>query len=126
MMKLKRKTTLVTLSVLLAVGAARAESTGWISGRDLWNVTGKYDQRGMMPVAVECKDSTREGLDLAAGLVKVEWAPNPKGIAWHWQGSTNLKYDVTEMKKRGYRLVAKDSFVRKKSGLPVYCLIFHK
>ena len=118
--------TAVALFVLLATGAAKAESTGWITGRKLWQVTRDYDRRGMIPVAVECKDSGGRNFDLSAGLVKVEFAPNTKNLAWYWMGSTNFKHDVADMKAQGYHLAAKDSFVRKQSGLPVYCLIFHK
>lgn len=117
---------LASLMLLVTSGAAQAESTGWITGRQLWAVTGDYDRRGMLPVAVECKDSGKKSFDLAAGLVKMEFVPNKEKLAWWWVGSTNFKFDVAEMKAKGYHLAAKSSFTRKQSGTPVYCLIFHK
>ena len=111
---------------MLIASPALAETTGWISGGEWRAKSRELDKSGFMPTKFECRDSERPGLDLAAGEVRVGYTKNPKNIAWYWWGTSNMTETNAEMKSKGYHLVSVGSFVRKKSGLKLYCALYYK
>src|SRR6476469_5657245 len=125
-MMLKKWLILPLVAALLVPHAAAAKETGWITGREFWKKSRKIDAMGWMPTRVQCRDSGAPQLDLASAFVNVEYEPNSEGVSWQWMGSTNLHDDVSPMEAQGYKLVSQDTFVRAKTGLRIYCLIFHK
>ncbi len=103
-----------------------AEDTGWITGKEWWIKSDELDKKHMLLTRLECKDSGSPGLTLKSGLVRVHYERNTKNKRWWWYGTSNPKSAMKEMEKKGFHLVSKDSFVRKNSGLRLYCLLFHK
>lgn len=126
LMLFKRLLMLPFTAALLMSNVASAKETGWITGREFWKKSQKIDAMGWMPTKVHCRDSGAPQLDLASAFVNVEYEPNTERVSWSWMGSTNLHDDVPPMEAQGYKLVSKDTFVRAKTGLRIYCLIFHK
>lgn len=120
------KSMLLSLLLLAAPVTAFAEDTGWMMGSDWPEKSRELNRRGMLLTKIECKDSTREGLGMDSAQVRVFYEPNTKGMRWWWVGDTNLKHTRLEYEERGYHLVSNESFVRSKTGVRIYCLLFHK
>ena len=112
--------------LMVGSGPAFAESTGWFNGKDLGKVFFQFYRKNMRPERVECHDSGSRGFDASAGVAKVEFVPNKPRRAWYGVGTTNFTLTDKRYRRAGYRLVSSDSFVRHKSGLKVYCLIYQK
>lgn len=118
----------ILFGFLLLIGSvsAHADDTGWINGSDWWAKSGELNRRRMLLTKIECKDSNLRGLGLEAAMVRVFYEPNVKGLRWWWVGATNLTATRKEYEGKGYHLVSSESYVRAKTGLRVYCLLFHK
>jgi hypothetical protein len=112
--------------LLVAPVSAYAEDTGWIKGSDWWFKSGELNRRHMLLTKIECKDSNLRGLGLDAAMVRVFYEPNVKGLRWWWVGATNLTVTKKEFEEKGYHLVSNESYVRAKTGVRIYCLLFHK
>jgi hypothetical protein len=122
----KTGTLATAIAVVLAVPAARAEETGWLTGYKALMAFRKLERQGLMPVKVQCRDSNKRGLDLWETEYNVTVTARPPGLRYYWAvgdafGPTRLKAE-----KQGYRQVSLSQYKRQKSGLTIRCAIWHK
>ena len=103
-----------------------AADTGWVSGAEFLKISRKLAKQDMLITRLECKDSGKLGLSWKAGLARAFYEPNTKNIRWAWKADTNVVAYKKKKKRDGYKLVSDDSFVRKNSGLKIYCPLYHK
>ncbi len=121
----------VQFFVVLAAGflvgqAALAETSEWMKGRDSFGYARKLQSSGMIVTRMECKDSGRTELDVNSAMVRFTYGPNTKMVKWLIDGWVNLGENERYWKGRGYKLASHTVFVRHKTGLRLYCTIFHK
>lgn len=117
---------LSTLILLVSVGSALAEQTGWISGAAWARKSDELSEKGLLPTKFECRDTLKPGLDMAAGEVRVTYTRNVNDIGWYWYATSNITTANEELKAKGYHPVSIGTFFRKKSGLKLYCALYYK
>jgi hypothetical protein len=121
---------LVFLPVLMLAcflgNAAAAETTEWMSGNDAFRRADKLRSFGMIVTRMDCKDSGQRTLDVGSALVRMHYTQNSKMLDWRIDGWNHLGENKDYWAERGYRLASHTVFVRKTSGLRLYCTVYNK
>ncbi|CDN91759.1 MULTISPECIES: hypothetical protein [Rhizobium/Agrobacterium group] len=115
----------LTLGCLLG-NAAVAETTEWMSGKDAFPRANKLHSLGMIVTRMDCKDSGQRTLDVGSALVRMHYTRNTNDLSWRIDGWNHLEENKAYWAERGFRLASYTLFVRKVSGLRLYCTVFHK
>lgn len=117
---------LALVAGLCASHAAFAGTSDWMIGSDVHSYTLKIAAEGMIVTRMECKDSGKLDLDINSAYVRLTYAPNTKRTGWRLDGWVNLQENQEFWKSMGYKLVSHTVFERKRTGLRLYCMIYHK
>ncbi|TQN60332.1 hypothetical protein FLX27_18615 [Agrobacterium tumefaciens] len=115
----------LTLGCILGNSAA-AETTDWMSGKDAFARADKLRSFGMIVTRMDCKDSGQRTLDVGSALVRMHYTRNTQMLDWEIDGWNHLGENKNYWAERGYRLASHTLFVRKTSGLRLYCTVFYK
>ncbi len=111
---------------LFLAPAAFAETSDWMKGYDSFRFGDKLAKEGVLITRIECKDSGKVSLDYDSALVRLTYEKNPKKIGWLFTGWPNLPEVQRDYERKGYKLVQHTMFRREKTGLRLYCVLFHK
>lgn len=118
---------IVSCALVFGAPSAFAEDTGWLNGSVIYSKSQELARQHVLVTKIECKDSGKAGLDLAAGIGRLTYETHPtKRADWYWIGTTEYRTTVADLESQGYKLVSKGGFVRKKTGVQVYCLLFQR
>ncbi|XHE13420.1 hypothetical protein PCC82_01395 [Agrobacterium deltaense] len=115
----------LTLGCILGNGAA-AETTEWMSGKEAFPRADKLRSFGMIVTRMDCKDSGQRTLDVGSALVRMHYTRNTEMRDWVIDGWNHLQENKNYWAERGYKLASHTLFVRKTSGLRLYCTVFYK
>ncbi|MDH6294076.1 hypothetical protein [Agrobacterium fabrum] len=110
----------------LLSNAAAAETTEWMSGKDAFPRADKLRTFGMIVTRMDCKDSGQRSLDVDSALVRMHYTRNTKMLDWRIDGWNHLQENKDYWAERGYTLASHTVFVRKTSGLRLYCTVYNK
>lgn len=110
----------------MSADAAWAETSDWMSGKEAFRYADKLGAAGMIVNSMDCRDSGQRGLDVGSALVRLHYTQNTKLLDWTIDGWNHLEQNKKYWADRGYKLVSHTVFVRKTSGLKLYCTVYHK
>jgi hypothetical protein len=103
-----------------------ADTSDWMTGRDAFRRAEKLRAAGMIVTRMDCKDSGQPQLDVDSALVRLHYTQNSKVLDWNIDGWNHLEMNKKYWAGRGFRLASYTAFARQKSGLKLYCTVYHK
>jgi hypothetical protein len=131
----KLLTTLIGFAILIspiiqvnAIAAAKTGTTGWVTGYEAIRLGKSRDRYGIVPTKIQCKNGKNNRGDFRKNLlVKVDYRfqDKKKPIYWAAAWHTAMKQFEIKYKRKGFKMVSRDSYVRG-SGLRVHCALWHK
>ena len=108
---------------------AVAEEGQWLKARDAQRIAKEREERGEIPMAIECRHDPAEDAALVKPQVRVRWAANPERTLWRFKiTARSVANDLLRAASRqqGYQLVSRDTFSTGATGQDWMCEIWHK
>lgn len=108
--------------------SAAAETTGWISDKNIKAYMDKLGKQGRYPTKMKC---TGDGGKTDSSIMHIKMKvthkkQTKKGVSWTWGIQTNTYKAERELKAQGYVLASKSSVHSPNGGFVVKCVVFHK
>ena len=116
----------------LASNAALAQGVpdeGWLKARDVQRLAQEEEDRGRLPVAIECRHDPTEDPDLVKPQVRMRWAPNPERVRWRFKVAGRSRANDllrAAYRQQGFDLVSRDTFQTGATDQMWMCEIWHK
>ena len=119
------------LASLLFLGAtpAVADDGVWLKARDAQRIAKAREERGDIPVAIECRHDPVEDAALVKPQVRLRWQRNAARTPWRLKITARSRAnDVLRAAYRfqGFTLVARDTFSTGALDQEWMCEVWHK
>jgi hypothetical protein len=121
-----KKMLLAALLLSLATTSLNAETSDWVSGYEAVKTWKKLKRQGHTPMAIECRDTGRKGLNIGDLEYRITTEKLDKKVHWMWAVGSDFGKFQHKAEKNGYTRVSYSAFRRVKSGLLVRCGVWHK
>lgn len=119
---------LATIAASL-VPASAAEEGRWLKARDAQRIAKEREERGEIPVAIECRHDPEESGALVKPQVRVRWEPNPERLIWRFKVTGRSRANDllrAAYRQQGFALVARDTFSTGATDQEWMCELWHK
>ena len=120
---------LLAAAVALSAAPLHAEDGRWLKARDAQRVAKEREERGEIPVAIECRHDPDESGELVKPQVRVRWQPNPMRTVWRFKVTGRSRANDllrAAYRQQGFRLVARDTFETGSTDQEWMCELWHK
>lgn len=119
------------LAILLVLPAplAFAQEGGWLKARDAQRIAKVREERGEIPLAIECRHDPDEDPALVKPQVRVRWAANPDRKLWRFKVTGRSRANEilrAAYRQQGFALVSRDTFSTGMTDQEWMCELWHK
>lgn len=120
---------LLLLPLLLGPAPAAAQENGWLKARDAQRMAKEEEERGRLPVSIECRHDPSEDEALVKPQVRVRWTANPTRTRWRFKVAGRSRANDllrAAYRQQGFDLVSRDTFRTGATDQMWMCEIWHK